>query len=238
MDSLDINRLVLAARDGNIEIRNDLIESNRGFIRRISSYIAKRNLDWSNDDELSIALMAFNEAIESFNPDRGMQFYSYCRMLINSRLIDYFRKNGSQTVPLCAVDEDSLNNIENEEAIDKYILSNEQEERAIEIRIFSNELKEYGLSIGDLTQNSPKHRDTRKQLFEVAASAAKNRDIIRNLKKTRLLPIKNIMEITGVKRKLLEQWRKYLIALMVIMSSDEYVFLKDYIDFRERKVVL
>lgn len=238
MDSAKINELVIAAKNGDTKIRNELIESNKWFIRKVSSYIAKRNLDWSNDDELSIALLAFNEAIESFDPDRGMQFYSYCRMLINSRLIDYFRKNGARSIPLCAMDENSLNNIENEEAISRYALSSEKEERAVEVMMFNDELKKYGLSMNDLALNCPKHNDTRKQLFKVAFQCLKKGDIIESLNKKKLLPIKEIIELTGVKRKFLEQWRKYLIAIIVIISSNEYSYLKEYINFNEGKVAL
>jgi RNA polymerase sigma factor len=41
-----------------------------------------------------------------------------------------------------------------------------------------------------------------------------------------------------MKRKFIEQWRKYLVALLTIVSSDEYLYLKEYIDFKEEKVVV
>lgn len=233
----NINELVDIAKAGDMEVKNELIEANKGFIRRVSSYISKRNLDWSNDDELSIALIAFNEAIDSFKPDKGMHFLSYCRMLINSRLIDYFRKNGNSAVPLCAIEEEELNFMEDREAIDRYLISSAAEERSMEIRLYNEELKKYSLSMSDLVHNCPKHKDTRKQLFETAILCSRDINIVRSLKKTRLLPIKDIIELTGLKRKFIEQWRKYLIALIIAASSDEYLYIKEYICFNERKVV-
>lgn len=231
------NALVLNAKE-NVGSRDEFIESSRGFIRRISSYICKRSLDWSNDDELSIALMAFNEAIDSFNPDKGVEFTSYSSMLIRSRLIDYFRKNSNLCISIDSMEDEELSLIESKEAIDRYTISHAAEELAVEIKVFNTELSGYGLSMADLVVNCPKHRDTRKQLFQVAANCSNNKEILKTLKKNKTLPIKDIIEMTGLKRKFLEQWRKYLIALFVIASSDEYLYLKEYIDFKDRKVVV
>jgi RNA polymerase sigma factor len=235
MDSIEFNNLVRTARDGDDVSRDYLIDTNRGFIRRVSSYLCKRNLDWANDDELSIALIAFNEAIDSFDQDRGVQFLSYCRMLINSRLIDYFRKNSFSTIALSNIGEEELFAAESKEAFDRYSLTNAGEERALEVRMLNEELSHYGLSMIDLTNNSPKHRDTRKTLFKAAILCCKNKDIIHALKKNKMLPLKEIERITGHKRKFLEQWRKYIVTLLVITSSDEYYYLKEYIDFGEKE---
>lgn len=237
MEVLDLNILLDKARKGDIISREELIESNRGFIRRTSSYICKRMLDWSNDDELSIALLAFNEAIDSYNHDKGAEFLTYCSMLIKSRLIDYFRKNKNPHISIDSVEDEELSLIESREALDRYSIAHAAQERAVEIKMFNGELSGYGVSIADLTVNCPKHKDTRKQLFHVAAMVSKKKDTIRMLKKNKMLPIKDIMEMTGVKRKFLEQWRKYLIALLVILSSDEYLYLKEYLNFDDRKVV-
>lgn len=238
MDSMELNNLLRLAKDGDALSRDYLIETNKGFIRRISSYICKRNLDWSNDDELSIALIAFNESIDSYNPRKGLQFLSYSRMLINSRLIDYFRKNTNNAVALSAIEDDELFAVENREAYDRYSISNTTEERALEISMFNKELSQYGLSMCDLTENSPKHRDTRKILFNTALKCSSRKEIVYSLKKNRMLPLKEIEVLAGVKRKFLEQWRKYIIALLIITSSDEYAYLKEYIEFDKEEGVI
>ena len=45
-----------------------------------------------SDDEWSISLMAFNQAIGTFTPERG-NFASYAALIIRSRLTDYYRSN-------------------------------------------------------------------------------------------------------------------------------------------------
>lgn len=77
------------AKAGNIKVRNTFIEENKNKIYRYTCFVCKRILKWENDDELSIALIAFNNAIDSF--DSG-NFNSYAKILIRNKLIDYFRK--------------------------------------------------------------------------------------------------------------------------------------------------
>lgn len=227
----EINDIILKAKTGDISARDFLIESNKGFVRRISSYICKRNLDWSNDDELSIALIAFNEAIDSFDPDRSPEFFLYSRMLIKSRLIDYFRKNSNNSITLNSIEDEDISLIESKEAIDRFLISRDSEERMLEIKMLSSELAQYDLSFPELVEYSPRHRDTRKMLFEIASICSRDQEILKYLRKNKMLPIKDIMQKTNAKRKLLESWRKYLIALLVISSSDEYVYIKGYINF-------
>lgn len=238
MDPKDVKFLIEKAKNGDIGSRNEFIELNRGFIIKISSYICKRSLDWSNDDELSIALMAFNEAIDSYDPQKGTEFTSYSKMIIHNRLIDYFRKNNNLNISLSSIDDEELSYIEVREAINNSTIENSAKERASQIKLYCNELSLYGLSMADLTKNCPKHKDTRKMLFEVADKCSRDEGIIRYLKKNKMLSINEILKLTGVKRKFLEQWRKYLIALIIILWSEEYLYIKEYIDFKDEKVVV
>jgi len=43
-------------------------------------------------EEYSVGLMAFNEAIDGFNPEINGNFTNYCNMVVNHRIIDYIRK--------------------------------------------------------------------------------------------------------------------------------------------------
>lgn len=46
-----------------------------------------------SSDEYSIALQAFNEAIDSFDMSYNVKFINFSSMVINRRVIDYIRKN-------------------------------------------------------------------------------------------------------------------------------------------------
>ena len=56
--------------------RNIFIEENKSFIYLATYKVCKRALDWNNDDELSISLIAFNHACETYEQTKG-NFYSY-----------------------------------------------------------------------------------------------------------------------------------------------------------------
>lgn len=72
--------------------RDEFITKNKGFIYNVASSVCGKKLDWHNDDELSIAMIAFNKAIDTYTKEKG-NFYNYARVLIKNALIDYFRKN-------------------------------------------------------------------------------------------------------------------------------------------------
>lgn len=211
-------QLLYSAKSGNEKARNEFIDKNKPFIHKYASSICKRYLIWENDDELSIALLAFNSAIDTFKEG---EFEYYCKMLIKHRLIDYFRKNSNNEIPL---DVSVLQNtLKYENNIDERL------DRAEQIIIFKNILSGFNLNMGDLVKSSPKHRDTREKLINTAREVSKRNDIVNNLLKSKLLPIKEILLITDVSRRMLEEWRKYIIALIIIFSDKRLDSIKDFI---------
>ena len=73
---------LLLAKNGDTLVREELIRSHKTFIAQVSSKICSRYLTWDNDDELSIALLAFNEAIDTFEPHGRASFLSFVQMVI------------------------------------------------------------------------------------------------------------------------------------------------------------
>ncbi|PKM79684.1 MAG: hypothetical protein CVU88_05275, partial [Firmicutes bacterium HGW-Firmicutes-13] len=84
-----VDILLLQAVNGNLNSREQLIEKNRPFILREASRFCNRFLEWGRDEELSIALMALNEAIDAYRKEDG-QFEALARLVIKRRIIDYF----------------------------------------------------------------------------------------------------------------------------------------------------
>ena len=77
---------------GDVQAADRLISSYLPFIKAETAKFLKRPPIEGQDDELSIAMMAFHEAIGSYSRTRGA-FLKYAGMLIRSRLIDYSRRN-------------------------------------------------------------------------------------------------------------------------------------------------
>jgi len=89
---LTIQQTLLLAKKGNLLIREEFIQNHKPFIVKTSSELCKRYLTWGHDEELSIALVAFNEAIDCYKPDERASFHCFSKTVIKRRLIDYFRK--------------------------------------------------------------------------------------------------------------------------------------------------
>ncbi|WP_186430850.1 RNA polymerase sigma-I factor [Clostridium sp. BSD9I1] len=212
-----------------VKDKNKLIEENKNFIYGCTYKICKRILHWENDDELSIAMIAFNKALDTYNHTKG-NFHSYAKVLINNSIIDFFRKDKNNSLLVFDNNEESFTYIDYKNSINQYEIQKESEQRIDEINALKNELANFKLTFTDLINHSPKHIDTRSHLLNIALCCTKNDDISTYIRKNKALPIKQITVLTGCNRKLLERWRKYIIVLFLIMSNDEYLYLKSYLN--------
>ena len=228
-----MEELVIKAKAGDDKARERLIASSRPFIQQVTSWCSRRRLDW-HADELSIALLAFNEAIDSYDPNRGAQFLSFARLAISGRLTDYRRRNkaAGKEVPLTLVGPDGSELLRPEvvTAAEEALLKEQaRRERAEEIAVFTAELATYDLSLNDIEQACPRHRNRRQKLLGVAAVLAKNPELMARVRSTGQLPLKELAQLTGLNRKVLERGRRYILAVSLILSNPEYVHLAFYV---------
>ena len=89
-DEHKIIRQVYAAKEDMAEA-DALIRTYMPFIRAETARWLKRPPAEGQDDELSIAMIAFHEAVRGYSRTKGA-FFKYAAMLIRSRLIDYHRR--------------------------------------------------------------------------------------------------------------------------------------------------
>ncbi|WP_316568301.1 RNA polymerase sigma factor SigI [Neobacillus sp. YIM B06451] len=220
-------------QQGDKKLNNELIEAYKPFIAKTVSVVCKRYIVQS-DDEFSIGLIAFNEAIQKYSPDKGSSLLSFAEVLIKRRVIDHIRKEAkNQTVSFelqtDAGEPDSRGSlIENEISLDDYRKKTDEELRREEILRFQKHLRDYDLSLQDLVDQAPKHADARKNAIEAARLLAENEELRESLLVKKRLPMKQLEDLVHVSRKTLERNRKYIIAMALIMS-DDYVYMKDYI---------
>lgn len=214
----------------SIDNRDEFINQNKSFIYNCASKICSRKLDWANDDELSVALIAFNGACDSYNEERG-NFYSYAKVVIRNSLIDYFRTSKKNSYLIFKEEEVALS-IDNKEAVNEFEKQRENNILAQELILLSNELMLFKISINDLLKASPSHIDTRNALLKVAYLSSCEEGIAEYIISKKNLPIKQIMLLTGSKRKYLEKWRKYILALILILSNKEYQYIKSFLNIK------
>jgi RNA polymerase sigma factor len=211
--------------------RDAFIESNKNFIYGVAHKICRRHLRWENDDELSIGLIAFNKACDTYEEKKG-EFFSYAKLIIRNSLIDYFRKSANTPYLIFDDEEENTDYIDIKLSLENYSIASENAKRAEEIGLLSKELAEYKLDFNILLDSSPSHSDTRNSLLNLALKCCNNESILNSIKSKKLLPIKEICILTGCNKKLLEKWRRYIIVLVVILSSDEYPYIRSYLNIK------
>lgn len=212
--------------------REDFLEEGRTFVFKAASRYCKRVLVWGRDEELAVALIAFNEAIDRYTSDSGVPFPAYASLVIRSRLTDYHRKeqrNATVNLPLPPGGE-GMSGTEFAKAWEVYWEEISAREREEEIGEFEGMLSLYGITFEDLVKSSPKHSDTRNSLTHAARELAEKKDLMGELQSKKKLPMLELEKCTGVSRKTLERGRKYIIAMaLLICEKNQFPYLITYL---------
>ena len=138
-----LENLVRDAQRGTAVAREELIRCHKAFMAKISSKVCKRYLNWENDDELSVALLAFNEAIDRYDPDSKAGFYTFAHAVIGRRLVDFFRKESRhRNVSLSAMDpEEELSHIDRRISFAQYKQGQQEESFAEVVETYNQTLR-------------------------------------------------------------------------------------------------
>ncbi len=233
MQFFAINERVKKIKDNEEEI-NKLVEEYKPFIASCVERVAGRYVNYGEDDELSIGLIAFVEAVKSYNIFRG-NFLSFARNVIKRRVIDYYRKEKKhgKVVPLTdyyGSDESEEKDLSINKSIQKYSDDMLNEYRRLEIQELKEELGLWGITFMELVKVSPKHDRTRKAYGKAIRFLLSRPDLIDEIKSKRYLPMAEIERNTGVPRKTLERARKYIITVITIVTGD-YRYIREYVDW-------
>lgn len=226
---LTIEETVTLIQQGDAILHDELIDSYKPFIARTVSSVCKRYI-YETDDEFSIGLIAFNEAIEMYSQDKGDSLLSFAEIIIRHKVIDYIRSNCKEnhlSFDIYETTEETIH-IERQISIENYQKKTIDESRKEEIIRFQQMLKEFDLQFSDLVKQSPKHADARKNAILIAKTLSDQHELFQLLVETKRLPIKQLQEIVKVSRKTIERNRKYIIAVAIILN-EEFIFLKDYL---------
>lgn len=223
------------AKQGDRAAREKLIEKYLSFVIAASSRIAGRYLVQGKDEEISIGLIALNEAIDHYQPGKGANFKTFAETVIRRRLIDFWRKNGQQQeIPITALEGDAETEtsawtvIEAKTAETAYNAQNVAAERREEIARYTVLLQEYGITFSELINVSPRHNDARQHAMAAARVIAANPLYRSYLLHKKSLPLKELSTEVTVSRKTLERQRKYIIAITLILI-EEFTYLREYI---------
>ncbi|WP_040956956.1 RNA polymerase sigma factor SigI [Virgibacillus sp. SK37] len=232
LKDIPLEEMIASAQQGDEQIQNYLLKTYQPFIAKCVSEVCKRYIDPKKDDEFSIGLSAFNEAILSYSPDKGSSFLSFANLVVKRKVIDYIRYVQKRPLGISLDETYDAELMENpiEIVAVKRNFQMEQDawRRKEEIMDFKEKLKEYKLTLLELTESSPKHKDARDSAVRTARILFEDEKLRSYVLDKKKLPIKDLIKLVKVSKKTLERNRKFILAIFVVLSND-YVYLQDYL---------
>ena len=232
MQYASINDRVKSIKNDNDEI-NRLVEEYKPFIAACVEKSVGRYVRYGEDDELSIALMAFVEAIRSYNIFKG-NFLAFSQNVIKRRLIDYYRKEQKHSKIISINEyldqgEENEKDLTEEQAVSKHSEEELSEYRRLEIEELKGELSRWNITFPELADSSPKHDKTRKMCSEIMGFLLSHPELISLMQNKKYLPVAEIEKNLKIPRKKIDRVRKYLVAVMIIKTGD-YQYIRSYVD--------
>ncbi len=219
-------KIILAKSDSSL--REEIIHDYVNFIKARASEAAGKSVTES-DDDFSVAMIAFNEAIDSYKEDKG-KFLSFSSVVIRNKVLNHIRSERKhyKIIPfssLSATDKDG-----DVKEFDVADTKSEINDAAVEIQAVTQELKRLNISFFDLPKVSPKSKKTKAACSLIIRYILSEPTLVKNIKTKGILPSKQIKDKLKVNDKLLERHRKYIISAVIILRG-KYDILSEYLSF-------
>ena len=199
-----IEQLAVVAKE-NQEIRAQMIEECEKYILRSACRTVKRYV-CKSDDEWSVAMLAFSQAIDTYDPRKG-SFLPYASLIIARRLNDHYRKSIKYAQEVAVppyvfegdAEEDEYSPVY--EAVRHSMAEQQHFSLKDEIEAIGSVFAAYGFSFYDLAACSPKSRKTRKECARAVRVLLDSQLLLGEMRLKKLLPVKIIVEETKLPRK-------------------------------------
>ena len=225
-----MRQLFLRAQHGDELAREKLIRKYHHFVAGVCSRECNRCLAWENDEELSVGLIALNEAISSYDMSAGVKFTTFGYTVIKRRLIDYFRRqsrieNETLVTPLESEGEQVVEVIAQSMKI--FSEARAGENLSYMVDQFKHKLRRFKIDIHELPGIVPKRREKLQSLHQAARSLVMDKKMADYLTNCGQLPVKDLCKSTGLSRKIVEKRRKLIIALAILLLDPQLAPLSD-----------
>lgn len=199
-----------------VEGTEEFIEEHIPFIISCISKFTGRYVSIENDDEYSIGMIAFVEAIEKYKEKRG-DFYAFARLVIESRLKNFFEKENKNSKNKSIEDykEKGIDILETADNNDDLDLN--REITIDEIKKLKEEIDEFGFGFEELVNEAPKHKDTREKAIDISEKSSREKDITDFMFMKKRLPIKNMSDRFYVSEKVIRKSKLFIITVIIIL---------------------
>lgn len=215
----EIAAMVAEAR-GDSLAADALVRQYLPFIRSEAAKVLRRGI-CDSDDELSIAMIAFHEAVLAYERLRGA-FLPFAARAIRSRIIDYQRRELRHR-GLLSLQESGEDGRELGETLDVGTdpIGDHTDRTAArqEIAHFALGLLALGLTMTDIADNCPRQERTLSACHRALNWAKGDPDLLEQTVRSKKLPITRLAAGAGVERKTLERHRKYMMALILAYTN-------------------
>ena len=194
---------------------NELIENHMPFIIKSISDVTGRYVSCENDEELSVGLLGFHEAIERYDNEKG-HFLSFAKLVIGSRIKNYLKsENKHQHSSL----EELLD--KGVEIKDEYLEQKEDNSILVEeITRLKTEISSFGFTLEDLVNEAPKQQATRKNAISLSEEISKDEEFTSFMYVKKRLPIKRIVLKFSVTEKVVKRSKKFIISVIIIIDKN------------------
>ena len=195
---------------------NEFIKEHIPFIIKTINEITGRYICLDNDEEISIGLLAFNEARQKYDYSKG-HFLPYAKLVIKSRILNYLRKEKNNNL------KESLEKLREDGFDFSQELYNPIENQDIlieEMNILKTTIQDFGFELDDLVEESPKHKDTRNRAIDLSKKINDDNKIKESMYTKRRLPIKEISIKYVISQKIIKGSKKFIITVVIVLDKN------------------
>lgn len=218
-----LEKRVLSAKHSGEELEALLIDYRPFVLSAVLSVCPA-----GGDDALQTGFIAFAQAVNIYSEDKGA-FLSLARTIIKRRVVDLIRKETSvKEDPLLDDTREENSGMEETASAIVYRINVENEERREELAAFTAELEKWSISVSQLAKASPHHESTKNACKTVIYEMINNDSLLEMFMDEKRLPVAELTRKTGIKRKLIEDHRRYIVAAIIIHTGD-FPYMQEYV---------
>lgn len=192
------------------ELRNQFIQHYFPFVIKVVSEFTGSYVQVGDSDELSIALLGFNEAIDRYASEKGA-FIPYAKLVMTSRLINYKNR-----MPV----DDAVSSLDMIQDLTMMDQEEDRTEMAEAISIWKKELLLFGITFQKLIDERPKHRDTRERAYRIGVEVSKDEAVTNKLYSKFRLPLQLIADRFSVSVKIVDGSKSFITSVVIIFFKE------------------
>jgi RNA polymerase sigma factor len=224
-----IEKLKLAKQ--NKRALNELILEYTPFIKKSAAFVFFRAQQ--RQEALTEAMLAFVHAVQTYNEGHGV-FINYAGTVIRNRILDTVRRETTIQRRFFSIPFGASTNDENAVALEHevsrcvYDIAKEKENLRMEITEVNKEFSDWGFSWKLLLKKCPKQKRSRRGCFAAVKSIFETPGLIESIIRKRQLPVTELVATKGFSRKILEKYRHYIIAVIILLKGD-YPYIRAFL---------